>query len=443
MMKTKYMLVFLLGMLLGFWHTSVYAQDLVQIYQLALESDTVLKQAEANRMAIGENEDQAIAKLLPTLGLSANSAWNRLTNTKSRPTFQGAGTQEYWDNGFTLNLTQPVFHWDYWVELTQADNQIAQAEALYQDEVQSLMVRVSEAYFNILAAEESLAFTQAEKEAIEQQLEQAEQRFNVGLIAMTDVYEARAAFDKAVADLIRMQNELDNNKERLREIIGPVEFNLLALNAHLPLNSPEPNNSDEWGKIAENQNLKVLAALNDAEVSRKAIELQQSGHYPTVDIVGAYTLTDNNSSFGLRGDQERIGVQLNLPLFAGGMVNSRTRQAQYRYVQAKEKLNGVRRAVDRQVKDAYRGVISSIGQVNALQASVTSMQNALEATEAGLEVGTRTMVDVLKNQSDLYEAKRNYARARYDYLINGLKLKQSASVVNVQDVAAINQLIKH
>ncbi|MDO9140320.1 MAG: TolC family protein, partial [Methylobacter sp.] len=252
MMKTKYMLVFLLGMLLGFWHTSVYAQDLVQIYQLALESDTVLKQAEANRMAIGENEDQAIAKLLPTLGLSANSAWNRLTNTKSRPTFQGAGTQEYWDNGFTLNLTQPVFHWDYWVELTQADNQIAQAEALYQDEVQSLMVRVSEAYFNILAAEESLAFTQAEKEAIEQQLEQAEQRFNVGLIAMTDVYEARAAFDKAVADLIRMQNELDNNKERLREIIGPVEFNLLALNAHLPLNSPEPNNSDEWGKIAEN-----------------------------------------------------------------------------------------------------------------------------------------------------------------------------------------------
>ncbi|MDO9140737.1 MAG: TolC family protein, partial [Methylobacter sp.] len=180
-----------------------------------------------------------------------------------------------------------------------------------------------------------------------------------------------------------------------------------------------------------------------AEVSRKAIELQQSGHYPTVDIVGAYTLTDNNSSFGLRGDQERIGVQLNLPLFAGGMVNSRTRQAQYRYVQAKEKLNGVRRAVDRQVKDAYRGVISSIGQVNALQASVTSMQNALEATEAGLEVGTRTMVDVLKNQSDLYEAKRNYARARYDYLINGLKLKQSASVVNVQDVAAINQLIKH
>lgn len=437
------MLVFLLGMLLGFWHTSVYAQDLVQIYQLALESDTVLKQAEANRMAIGENEDQAIAKLLPTLGLSANSAWNRLTNTKSRPTFQGAGTQEYWDNGFTLNLTQPVFHWDYWVELTQADNQIAQAEALYQDEVQSLMVRVSEAYFNILAAEESLAFTQAEKEAIEQQLEQAEQRFNVGLIAMTDVYEARAAFDKAVADLIRMQNELDNNKERLREIIGPVEFNLLALNAHLPLNSPEPNNSDEWGKIAENQNLKVLAALNDAEVSRKAIELQQSGHYPTVDIVGAYTLTDNNSSFGLRGDQERIGVQLNLPLFAGGMVNSRTRQAQYRYVQAKEKLNGVRRAVDRQVKDAYRGVISSIGQVNALQASVTSMQNALEATEAGLEVGTRTMVDVLKNQSDLYEAKRNYARARYDYLINGLKLKQSASVVNVQDVAAINQLIKH
>ncbi len=435
--------LFLVALLLWLGPMPAMAQDLVQIYELALQSDTVLKQAEANRMAIGENEDQAIGKLLPTLDLSANHSWNRLNNTKSSPNFRGSGIQNYWDNNFTLNLTQPLFRWNYWVELSQADNQIAQAEALYQDEIQNLMVRVAAAYFDILVAEESLTFTRAEKDAIGRQLEQAQERYNVGIISMVDVYEARAAFDKVKADEIKTQNELDNNKERLREIVGQIELDLLGLNQSLPLNKPDPDDLNAWGKIAENQNLKVLAALNAAEVARKTIDIQRSGHYPTVDIVGAYGVTDNNSSFGLRGDQERVGVQLNLPLFAGGSVNSRTRQAHYRHEQAKEKLNETRRAVERQVKDAYRGVIASISQVNALQAALTSMQSSLEATEAGLEVGTRTMIDVLASQRNLYEAKRNYARVRYDYLLNGLKLKQSSSTVNAQDLAAINQLFKH
>jgi len=435
--------LFLVALLLWLGPMPAMAQDLVQIYELALQSDTVLKQAEANRMAIGENEDQAIGKLLPTLDLSANHSWNRLNNTKSSPNFRGSGIQNYWDNNFTLNLTQPLFRWDYWVELSQADNQIAQAEALYQDEIQNLMVRVAAAYFDILVAEESLTFSRAEKDAIGRQLEQAQERYNVGIISMVDVYEARAAFDKVKADEIKTQNELDNNKERLREIVGQIELDLLGLNQSLPLNKPDPDDLNAWGKIAENQNLKVLAALNAAEVARKTIDIQRSGHYPTVDIVGAYGIADNNSSFGLRGDQERVGVQLNLPLFAGGSVNSRTRQAHYRHEQAKEKLNETRRAVERQVKDAYRGVIASISQVNALQAALTSMQSSLEATEAGLEVGTRTMIDVLASQRNLYEAKRNYARVRYDYLLNGLKLKQSSSTVNAQDLAAINQLLKH
>ncbi|MDP3876483.1 MAG: TolC family outer membrane protein [Methylobacter sp.] len=435
--------LFLVALLLWLGPMPAMAQDLVQIYELALQSDTVLKQAEANRMAIGENEDQAIGKLLPTLDLSANHSWNRLNNTKSSPNFRGSGIQNYWDNNFTLNLTQPLFRWDYWVELSQADNQIAQAEALYQDEIQNLMVRVAATYFDILVAEESLTFSRAEKDAIGRQLEQAQERYNVGIISMVDVYEARAAFDKVKADEIKTQNELDNNKERLREIVGQIELDLLGLNQSLPLNKPDPDDLNAWGKIAENQNLKVLAALNAAEVARKTIDIQRSGHYPTVDIVGAYGIADNNSSFGLRGDQERVGVQLNLPLFAGGSVNSRTRQAHYRHEQAKEKLNETRRAVERQVKDAYRGVIASISQVNALQAALTSMQSSLEATEAGLEVGTRTMIDVLASQRNLYEAKRNYARVRYDYLLNGLKLKQSSSTVNAQDLAAINQLLKH
>ncbi|WAK00682.1 TolC family outer membrane protein [Methylobacter sp. YRD-M1] len=440
MMQKKYRILFY-GLLLWLLSIPVAAQDLLQFYELALQRDPVLKQADANRLAVGESDNQGIARLLPTLNLSADHSRNYLNNTKRRPTYQGSGAQAYWNSGFELNLTQPVFHWDYWVQLDQADNQIAQAEALYQAELQNLMMRVAEAYFNILAEQDNLTFTQAEKNAFASQLEKAEESFKVGMMSMTDVYEARAAHDRAKADEIGAKNQVNNSKERLREIVGPIEIEPVPLEQQLPLRQPEPDNIDAWSQIAENQNLNILAVLNEAEVARKTIDLQQSAHYPVVDIVGAYSVTDNDSSFGLRGDQQRIGVQLNMPLFTGGAINSRTRQAQHEYEQAREKLTETRRSVDRQVKDAYRGVITSISQVEALKVTEISMQNALEATQAGFAAGTRTMVDVVRSQQDLYQAKRDYARSRYDYLINGLKLKQAASIATFQDLESINQLL--
>lgn len=420
---------------------AVSAQDLLQTYELALENDPRLKQAQANRAAVGENNPQSIARLLPVLSISAGSSFNRLDNKKL--TFQGQGVQEYWNNSAALNLSQPVFHWEYWVQLSQADNQIAQAEAQYQAEQQNLMLRVTEAYFNVLAAQDSLRYTRAEKDATAKQLEQAEQRFEVGLIAITDVNEARAGFDRVSADEIAAENEVDNSKERLREIIGDNAADLISLGAQLPLKVPEPQDIDAWSKIADTQNLTVLSALNQTEVARKSIELQRSGHYPTVDLIGNVTKTDNNSNFGLRGDQESIGLQLNVPLFQGGAVNSKIRQAEYQYEQAKEKLLETRRAVNRQVKDAYRGMLSSISRVKALKTAVISAESALEATTAGFEVGTRTMVDVLRVQSNLYSAKRDYARSRYDFLVNGIKLKQSASNLLPEDLEAINTLLKN
>lgn len=439
-MQKKYRISFY-SALLWFFTLPVAAQDLLQVYELAVQTDPVLKQAEANRLAVGESDDQGIARLLPTLDLSADHSLNYLNNTKRRPTYQGSGAQTYWNSQFDLNLTQPVFHWDYWVQLAQTDNQIAQAEAQYQAELHNLMLRVAEAYFNILAEQDNLRFTQAEKNAFASQLERAQESFKVGMMSMTDVYEARAAYDRAKANEIKAKNEVDNKKERLREIVGPIEIEPVTLEQHLPLIQPEPNDIDAWSLIAENQNLNILAVLNEAEVARKTIDLQQSAHYPVVDIVGSYSVTDNNSSFGLRGDQQRIGLQLNMPLFTGGAVNSRTRQAKHEYEQARERLNEIRRSVDREVKDAYRGVITSISQVEALKATEISMQNALEATQAGYAVGTRTMVDVIRSQQDLYQAKRDYARSRYDYLIYGLKLKQSASIITVQDLESVNQLL--
>ena len=421
------------------------AQDLLKTYALALEKDPTLKAALANRYAVDETRAQGIARLLPTVTLNAGSSRNWLNNEKSfgaSNIVTGQGAQTFWNNTFSLNLNQPVFHWDQWVQLSQSENQIAQAEALYQAEFQNLMVRTSEAYFEVLSAQDNVEFREAEKRSIGRQLEQAQQRFEVGLIAITDVYEAQAGYDQALADVIAAKNEVDNAKERLREIIGEDnEANLAILGDELPLIKPDPANIDEWSKNAASNNLNIISAFNQTEVARKTISLQRSGHYPTLDIVGLYGQTDNTSTFGLRGQAQSIGLQLNVPVFEGGAVNSRTRQAQYQFDQAKDELTASKRSVNRQVKDSYRGVITSISRVKALKAAVVSGESSLEATEAGFDVGTRTMVDVLATTRNLYDAKTKYSQTRYDYILNRFRLKESASIMAIEDLDAVNRLL--
>jgi len=416
------------------------AMDLVQTYELGLQNDPLLKEALANLYTVTENKDQSIAQMLPQVSLVGNSSYNRIENQKS--SFQGQGIQKYYDHNFSLNLTQPVFHWDHWVQLSQSENQIAQAESDYHAEQQNLMFRITNAYFNVLAAQDSLAFSISEKNAIARQLEQAQQRFNVGLIAITDVHEAQAGYDQSRSDEITAANDVDDAKEALREIIGDDDVMLAALGEKLLLKHPQPDDINLWSQNAETANLKIISALNQMEVARKKIDLEQSGHYPKLDIVGNYLLSDNNSSFGLRGNTQKIGLQLNVPLFAGGEVLSRTRQAEHQYKQASENLIAKKREVNREVKDAFRGVITSISRVEALKAAVVSGESALEATEAGFEVGTRTMVDVLTATRNLTRARRDYSRARYDYLTNGVRLKQAASNLTYDDLEAINRYLK-
>lgn len=437
--KIKLITIFGLLTLVIIEPTVSKAQDLSETYQMALQNSPVLKQAEANLAAIGESKDQSIARLLPAISATGSVARNRLHNKKA--TFQGSGTQEYWNDTFTVNLSQPIFHWDHWVQLSQSDNKIAQAEAAYQSEIQNLMVNTSEVYFNVLSAQDNLQFATAEKDAIARQLEQAKQRFEVGLIAITDVHEAQAGYDQALANEIEAENNLDNQKEALREIIGENEALLDPLGEQLPLIKPEPQDISAWSDNAETTNLSIISALNQAEIARKAIDLQRSGHLPKLDLVASYGVSDVNSTFGLRGDTQSVGLQLNVPIFEGGAVNSRTRQASFEYEAAKENLNTKKREVNRLVKNAYRGIISNMSRVDALQSSVKSSQSALEATEAGFEIGTRTMVDVLNEQRNLYRSKRDYSRTRYDYLINSLKLKQSASNLTADDISQINSLL--
>ncbi|PPK68272.1 outer membrane protein [Methylobacter tundripaludum] len=419
----------------------LHAQNLSETYELALQNAPVLKQAQAKQSAVSESKDQSIARFLPNISAAGASQRQWLHNLKTN-TYQGAAVnQEFWNNTFNLNMTQPLFHWEHWIQLSQSDNQIAQAEATYLAELQNLMVKTTEAYFNVLYAQDNLQFASAEKQAIARQLEQAQQRFNVGIIAITDVNEAQAGFDQANANEIEAANNLDNQKEALREIIGENDASLNALGEQLPLVKPDPPDISAWSDLAELNNFSIISAFNQAEVSRKAIDLQRSGHLPRLDLIGSYGASDNTSSFGARGDTQSIGVQLNVPLFEGGAVNSRTRQAGYEYQAAKEDLVAKKRAVKRQVKDAYRGIMTAISRVAALKAAVISATSALEATEAGFGVGTRTMIEVLNEQRNLYRAKRDFARTRYDYLINSIKLKQAASSLSQDDIEQVNRLL--
>jgi outer membrane protein len=435
---SSYLLVIIVVFLTGI-SPIAYAQDLLEIYELALQNDPILKQSLANQLAIGESKNQSVANFLPNVSATGLGTANRLTN--NRTTYQGSGIQKYLDKSLTVNLTQPLFHWEHWIQLSQSDNQIAQAEADFQAELQKLMVKIAEVYFNILSAEDNLEFSNAEKQAIARQLEQAKQRFEIGLTDVTEVREAQAAFDRATASEIEASNNVDNQKEKLTEIIGEQNIMLNKLGDTIPLVKPEPADISAWSDAAEMGNFSIISAFNQMEFSRKSIALQRSGHLPKLDLTASYGEFDTSSRFGLQGSTEIVGLRLNVPLYEGGAVNSRTQQASHKYEQAKENLTATKRAVKRQVKDAYRGITASISQVEALKTAVNSADIALQATEAGSDVGVRTLVDVLTEQRNLYRAKRDYSRTRYDYLLNSIKLKQASSSLSQEDLEQINRLL--
>jgi outer membrane protein len=417
------------------------AQDLMGIYDQALQHDPTLRESQATLHSAEEYRPQGIARLLPqvtaTAYLNRNSVLTRSTNNVQN-IIAGGRNLGFWDSAGSLRLVQPIYHHEYWVQLSAADNQIAKAQANFENTVQNLGLRTAQAYFDLLYAQDSLGFAGAERQAVERQLEQAKARFEVGLIAITDVNEAQAGYDQATANVIKAENELDNAREALREFVGEFDPDVRGLGDALPLTPPTPADLALWGRRATEGNLGVIALENDAEIFRKTIDLRFAGHLPAVDLVGSAGFTDNNRPFGVSSESQVIGIQASLPLFQGGLVNSQVTQARYDLEAAQERLDKQRRAANKQAKNAYRGILSSVGQVNALRAAVTSSESALEATEAGFEVGTRTMVEVLTEQRNLYGAKRNYAKARYDYIVNSLSLKQAAGVLQREDLELVN-----
>lgn len=419
--------------------------NLLEVYRLARANAPQLRAQIAAVQAAMEAKPQAIALFLPVLGISAD--YDRILHRQITPLGGAAaairnfgGSFSFNTFGYTLSLTQPLYQRENFVRLKQAEASIAQTQANLVAEEQALLVRTAERYFDILAAQDVLTFAQAEKKAIARQLKQTRGRFEVGVDTIIDVNEAQAAFDLAASQVIVAENDLFNAQERLRAVIGQYVQELADLKKETPLLRPDPQSIDQWAETALLQNPQIDASEAAVALSRQQIALAKSGHYPSLDLVGANSINvTSGGSFPTRDQGSSIGLRFNLPLFQGGVVVSRTREARHELEQSLQLLEQARREVFRQTREAYLGVISGISQVKALQQAIISNESSLEATQSGFKVGTRTTVDVLDARRDLFGARRDYSQSRYEYILETLRLKQGAGIITLGDLAKINQ----
>ncbi|MGH8657032.1 MAG: TolC family outer membrane protein [Gammaproteobacteria bacterium] len=415
-------------------------EDLLDVYRLALAEDPRFKQVGSAKRALEESRKQARSQLLlPRLNFEANVTKNYEDITLPADEFGQGGSQDFTSRLYRLNLTQPLFHYDRYVALKQADKRVRQSALEVDAAHQDLMIRVAERYIAVLAAEDNLVFSRAETAALKRQLEQSNERFEVGLIAITDVQEAQAGYDLARADEIQAGNGLDKALEALREITSAYHRELAGLGDQMPLVRPDPPEIDSWARLAHSQNLRLNAEKIAVELAKAEITRETSAHLPTLDLVGTYGEDERGGRFGLTNiDATTIGVQVNVPLFEGGQVNSRTQEAAYRYQETAERFEQQRRAVERQSRDAFLGVLTGISRVHALKQALASSETAAKATQAGYSVGTRTAVDVVNSERDLLRARRDYSQTRYDYMLNSLRLKHAAGTLSPEELAVVN-----
>jgi outer membrane protein len=348
-----------------------------------------------------------------------------------------------------VSLRQSVFRWQNWAALRRADAESAQAEADYRAAQQDLILRTSDAYFNVLAAQDALESAQAAHDAIGRQLEQSEKRFEVGLIAVTDVQEAKAAFDSATATLIQAKRSLATTGERLRELTGDTFDELSKPGEAMPLTAPSPANPEDWVRLAMDQNARLISSRLAADIARHNVSSERGGHLPSIDLVVSRSHFESEATIvgtsagnvDSDSDDTTYSLQFTLPIFSSGATASRVRQAGFRHVAARERLERTARETERETRDAYLGVNSEMSRVQSLKQAVESARTALQATEAGYEVGTRTSVDVLDARRRLFEAETNYSRSRYDYLLNVLRLRLAAGTLDAQGLTEINALL--
>lgn len=412
----------------------LYAANLVDIYREAQQQDAAYASARFAYEAGQEKLPQGQALLLPTIGLGADTTAYRVDN--------GSTLNRFNANSYTLSLSQPIYRKQNFAQYEQAKSQVDQAEAQYAGARQDLILRVAQAYFDVLLAQDNVVLAGAQKAAIGEQLAQAKRNFEVGTATIVDTHEAQSRYDLSTAQEIAAQNDLEIKQRALQLIISKIAPSLAGLSDKLPLVLPVPNDMNKWVESAEQLNPTLQIQRAALEIATQEVERNRAGHYPTLDLVASYRDANNASaSVGVLGEMKTtaIGLQFNLPMYQGGAVSSRVREAVSNQGKAREDLELANRQVALQTRQAYLGVTSGVAQVKALEQALVSSQSSLDSTKLGQEVGVRTNVDVLNAQQQLYTAKRDLSQARYNYIISQLRLRSAVGTLKEDDLEQVNQ----
>ncbi|PHM39862.1 outer membrane protein TolC [Xenorhabdus mauleonii] len=435
----KLLSLFIAMNLVGF-STSSHAADLLQIYQQAKETNPELLKAQADRNSVFENINIARSSLLPQLGLGADVDYSKSFRSPKQTESYGANAG--------LSLTQIVFDMSKWYKLNQAEKSAGIADINYQVAQQKLMLDTAHAYFDALNKIDTLTFTEAQKASLYRQLDQTTQRFNVGLVAITDVQNARAQYDSILAKEVSDRNQLENSLETLRMITGMHYPQLAGLNIEqFKTKQPEPANNTL--KEAEARNLSLLAARLQQDLSREQIKDSQTGYMPTIGLTAKTGISNSHTTLGAPNEAAKnayngnnsVGLSLSLPLFNGGATYSQVEQAKYNFVSTSQALENTYRKVIQDVRSSSNNISGAISSIEANKQAVLSAQSSLDSMEAGYQVGTRTIVDVLDSTTKLYQAKQNLSQARYSYLLSQLANEQARGTLNENDLVALNKML--
>lgn len=439
MKKTK---LYLLVSLFSLAPLTAHANSLFDVYELAVQNDAQLKADKAKYEAGLQNKTISRAGLLPQINAAYevrqedSETTNKLTNVTTK--------DDYDSKGWRVSLNQPLFNMASWYTYKQGVKLSEQAEAQFGADQQSLIVRVAEAYFNVLRSIETLEATIAEEKALSKQLEQTKQRFEVGLTAITEVHEAQAAFDSARAATLEARGNLGINYEALEVLTGKPEDKVAPLSAKFPVVNPEPSNRANWVEFALTNNYNLKASKLQADASLQNARANRSNHLPTVGASLGYSDNDTDgtrasSAVDSTTDGSSVTISVDVPIFSGGATTGRSRQAYAQFTQAQELYNSTQRSVIQNARALHLSVETDVASVQARKQAIVSNQSALEATQSGYEVGTRNLVEVLLAQRNLYQARRDYSNALFDYVIDTIKLREVAGMLTPADVQEIDK----
>jgi outer membrane protein len=423
------------------------AQDLQQVYRDAKSYDAPYAAARYALQAGLEKLPQGRALILPTLNLSANTTSNRIENY-SRNSINPPGLRDLHSYGYSISFSQPIYRPQNMLQYDQAEYQVKQAEAVFGQSAQDLIVRTAQAYFDVLAAHDTLALVQAQKTAIGEQLAQAKRNFEVGTATITDTHEAQARYDLSAAQEIAAQSDLETKRRALQQVTGKEYAALKPLRPQVKLSPPNPSSMQSWVDVAEKQAYPVQIQETTTEIAGLEAKRSAAAHRPTIDLVATYGTTSQTGSTIIATSGSSlitsgtVGLQLGIPLFAGGALNSREREAVSLYEKSKQDLENARRTTALTARQTYLSVTNGIAQVGALEQALVSSQSALDSNKLGYEVGVRINIDVLNAQQQLFSTRRDLAVARYNTITSHLKLKAAAGSLREEDLEEVNRALE-